>query len=133
MVVAVVYGRLTVLRLIRGVTPAIEFQKSFRRAGHALAGVLVVFAIVAQLWRTPPTYTASPTSLRGTGSGWPRSCSHRLSCPRRDRHADPLLLLQYLGAASLTAGVLTRGIGLVTAGPAATALLRWVVDAAPGH
>jgi hypothetical protein len=47
-IVAVEYGGLFVLRLVRGAEPATEFQKSFARAGHAHAGVLVIFAIVAQ-------------------------------------------------------------------------------------
>lgn len=48
-ILAVEYGGLTVLRVVRGNQPATEFQKAFATAGHAHAGVLVVFAIVAQI------------------------------------------------------------------------------------
>jgi hypothetical protein len=40
---------LTVLRIAGGRRPAAEFQKAFTRAGHAYAGVFVVFALVAQI------------------------------------------------------------------------------------
>ena len=43
-IVAVELGGLTMLRIVRGRQPATEFQKSFARAGHAHAGVLVIFA-----------------------------------------------------------------------------------------
>jgi hypothetical protein len=46
-ILAVEYGGLTVLRIVRGRQPATEFQKSFARAGHAHAGVFVLFALVA--------------------------------------------------------------------------------------
>ena len=48
-ILAVEYGGLTVLRIVRGHQPATDFQKSFARAGHAHAGVFVVFALVAQI------------------------------------------------------------------------------------
>jgi hypothetical protein len=34
------------LRLVRGTAPATGFQRSFARAGHAHAGVLVILALV---------------------------------------------------------------------------------------
>jgi hypothetical protein len=49
-IVAVEYGGWMLLRMVRGTTPATEFQKSFARAGHAHAGVFVVFALVAQIF-----------------------------------------------------------------------------------
>ena len=48
-ILAVEYGGLTVLRIVRGRQPATEFQKAFARAGHAHAGVFVVFALLAQV------------------------------------------------------------------------------------
>ena len=49
-IVAVEFGGLTVLRIVRGRQPATEFQKSFARAGHAHAGVLVVLALLALIY-----------------------------------------------------------------------------------
>jgi drug/metabolite transporter superfamily protein YnfA len=47
-ILAVEYG-VVMLRIVRGRQPATDFQKSFARAGHAHAGVFVVFALVAQI------------------------------------------------------------------------------------
>jgi hypothetical protein len=46
---AVEYGGVVMLRIVRGRQTATDFQKAFARSGHAHAGVLVVFALVAQL------------------------------------------------------------------------------------
>jgi hypothetical protein len=53
-ILAVEFGGLTVLRMVRGHRSATEFQKTFARAGHARAGhahagVLMMFALVAQI------------------------------------------------------------------------------------
>ena len=48
-ILAVEFGGLTVLRMVRGQQSATEFQKSFARAGHAHAGVFVVFLGVVAL------------------------------------------------------------------------------------
>jgi hypothetical protein len=46
--VAVEYG-VVMLRMVRGRRPATPFQRSFARAGHAHAGVLVILALVGQI------------------------------------------------------------------------------------
>jgi drug/metabolite transporter superfamily protein YnfA len=48
-VLAVEWGGLTVLRLVRGRRPATEFQRTFARAGHGHAGVFVLLALVSQI------------------------------------------------------------------------------------
>jgi hypothetical protein len=68
--VAVEFGGLFVLRLVRGRQPATPFQRSFARAGHAHAGVLVTLALVGQI-------LADAAALDGTG--WRRSCSRPAS------------------------------------------------------
>jgi hypothetical protein len=47
--VAVEYGGVVMLRMVRGRRPATPFQRSFARAGHAHAGVLVILALVGQI------------------------------------------------------------------------------------
>jgi hypothetical protein len=47
--IAVEYGGLFMLRMVRGQQPATPFQRSFARAGHAHAGVLVILALVGQM------------------------------------------------------------------------------------
>ena len=49
-IVAVESGGLYMLRIVRRQQPATGFQISFSRAGHAHAGVLVVFGLVCQLY-----------------------------------------------------------------------------------
>jgi hypothetical protein len=49
-IVAVEFGGWHMLRLVRGRVPATPFQVSFSRAGHAHAGVLVILALVGQLY-----------------------------------------------------------------------------------
>jgi hypothetical protein len=118
-VLAVEFGGITVLRMIRGRQPATEFQKAFARAGHAHAGVFVIFALVAQV-------LADAARLHGVGNLLARdgiwaaailfpagfflsSAGHGATKP------NGLIVLVYLGAAALAAGVLSLGIGLLTA------------------
>jgi hypothetical protein len=118
-VLAVEWGGLVVLRIVRRMQPATEFQKSFARAGHAHAGVFVVFALVAQI-------LADSAHLRGAANVLARdgiwaaailfpagfflsSAGSGVTQPNR------LIALLYLGVLALTAGVLALGIGLLTA------------------
>jgi len=48
-IVAVEYGGTFVLRAVRGKVPLTAFQRTFSRAGHAHAGVLVILSLVVQL------------------------------------------------------------------------------------
>ena len=112
------FGGWTVLRMVRGHQPSTEFQRTFARAGHAHAGVFVVFALVAQV-------LADAADLHGIANVLARdgiwaaailfpagfflsSAGRRVTAPNR------LIVLVYAGAACLTAGVLTLGIALLT-------------------
>ena len=67
-ILAVEYGGVTVLRIVRGRQPATELQKTFARAGHAHAGVLVLFALITQVLRWTPL---SRARLKFSGClGW---------------------------------------------------------------
>src|SRR3989337_1215303 len=48
-IVAVEYGGLFMLRVVRGGRAATDFQRAFFRAGHAHAGILVILALVTQI------------------------------------------------------------------------------------
>lgn len=48
-VLAVEWGGLTVLRLVRGKRPTTDFQRGFARAGHPHEGVFVILALVSQV------------------------------------------------------------------------------------
>lgn len=116
--VAVESGGIYLLRLIRGAAPATPFQLSFARAGHAHAGVLLILSLVVLLY-------ADAAGLEGpTGvvarSGVPAAAllmpgGFFFSSMGRDVHApNRLIVLVYLGAVSLAAGLVALGVGLLT-------------------
>jgi hypothetical protein len=117
-ILAVEYGGVTMLRIVRGQQPATEFQKSFARAGHAHAGVFVVFALVAQILADAADLDGVPDLLARDGI-WVAAilfpAGFFLSSAGRGRtRPNRLILLVYVGAAALTVGVLALGIGLLT-------------------
>jgi hypothetical protein len=117
-IVAVEFGGVTMLGIVRGHQPATEFQRSLARAGNAHAGVFVVFALVAQILADAPSSAARLTSSPERHLGARRPLPRRL-LPllrrSRDHATDRLIVLVYAGAVALTAGVLALGIGLLTA------------------
>jgi drug/metabolite transporter superfamily protein YnfA len=118
-ILAVELGGVTMLRIVRGGKPATDFQKSFARAGHAHAGVFVVFALVAQILADAADLDGFSDFLGRNGiwiaavlfpaGFFLSSASPGATQPNR------LIWLVYAGAVALTAGVLALGIGLLTA------------------
>jgi cytochrome b561 len=116
--VAVAFGGTFLLRVVRGSEPATPFQTSFFRAGHAHAGVLVLLSLVAQLY----------VDAAGLDGAWRRVAAQGvplaailmpagffLSAAGRGRERpNRLVVLVWLGAASLVAGVTALGVGLLT-------------------
>jgi hypothetical protein len=118
-IVAVEYGGTFLLRVFTGGVPTTDFQKSFFRAGHAHAGVLVILGLVG-------TVLVDATRLEGFWllvgrDGVPvgailMSAGFFLSAVGRGREKpNRLVVLLYLGAASVAAGVVTLGVGLLAA------------------
>ena len=118
-IVAVEYGGTFVLRVVRGRVPMTDFQRAFSRAGHAHAGVLVILALVAQI-------LADSIDLSGLAETVARSAiplaailmpaGFFLSSIGRGRSApNRLVVLLWVGAASLAVGAVTLGIGLLAA------------------
>lgn len=117
---AVEWGGAFLARTVGGQQQQTPIQQSFQRAGHAHAGVLVVLGLVCQLlvssteldgiWRTvarsgvPLAAILMPAgfflSVMGKGTLRPGRA----------------VVLIWVGALSLGAGVLTLGIGLLVAG-----------------
>lgn len=117
-IVAVEYGGLTVLRIVRGNQPATEFQKAFARAGHAHAGVFVVFAIVAQILADAAHLHGAINTLARDGI-WIAAILFPVgffgsSAGQGATKPNRLIVLLYVGIVALTAGVLALGIGLLT-------------------
>src|SRR5437773_6197529 len=48
-IVGIEFGGWFMTRIVRGAVPMTDFQKSFARAGHAHAGVLVSLGLVTQI------------------------------------------------------------------------------------
>lgn len=117
--VAVEFGGLVVLRMVRGRQPATSFQRSFARAGHAHAGVLVTLALVGQILADAAALDGVDGFLARTGiwvaailfpaGFFLSSAGHGRTEPNR------LIVLLYAGVVSLTVGVVALGIGLLTA------------------
>jgi hypothetical protein len=118
-IVAVEYGGLVMLRIVRGGQPATEFQKSFARAGHAHAGVFVVFALLAQILADAADLSGIANVVARDGI-WAAAILFPAgfflsSAARGATQPNRLILLVYAGAAALTASVITLGVGLLTA------------------
>ena len=116
-IVAIEYGGLFMLRVVRGSQPATRFQQAFFRAGHAHAGVLVTLALVclvlADAIRLAGPWAflarnAVPAAAILMPAGFFLSAAGRgVEKPNR------LILLLYLGAALLALGVISLGVGLL--------------------
>jgi hypothetical protein len=121
--VTVESGGVFLTRVVRGKVPANALQTSFFRAGHAHAAVLLVLSIailgVIDNADLPPVLDVIardgvPIAAILMPAGF------FLSVLGRDpQKPNRLIVLLWLGAASLTAGLLAAGIGLVIAGASA--------------
>ena len=115
-VVTIAYGGTFVLRVVRGDVPANDLQRSFYRAGHAHAGVLVVLGLLVLLL-VDGQAVGQPWSGLSAGVLWSAvliPAGFFLSVVGRDpQRPSRLLLLLWLGAAVLTVGLVAAGLGLI--------------------
>ena len=117
-IVAVEFGGWYVLQLVTGRQEATPFQKTFARAGHAHAGVLVSLALICQLFADAAALEGPLASVARSGvplaailipAGYFFSSTGRgVTEPNR------LIVLIYAGAISLALGVVALGIGLIS-------------------
>lgn len=118
-VATIAFGGTFVLRVTRGSVPATEFQRRFFRAGHAHAGVLVILALATQPFVDAAAMTGVAGFLARSGvavAAILMSAGFFLSAIGRDvQRPNRFIALLWLGAASLVAGVLTLGVGLLVA------------------
>jgi hypothetical protein len=117
-IVAVEFGGWYVLQLVTGRQEATPFQKTFARAGHAHAGVLVILALICQIFADAAGLEGLPATLARTGvplaailipAGYFFS-----SAGRGATEPNRLIVLVYAGAISLALGVVALGIGLIS-------------------
>jgi hypothetical protein len=116
---AVEYGGYFMLRTVRGRRQVTAFQQSFFRAGHAHAGVLVILSIVSLLVADAAN-VSGPLSFFARNGIWIAAilmpAGFFLSASGRDvKQPNRFVILLYLGIASLSLGVLSLGISLLTA------------------
>ncbi len=121
--VTVESGGYFLTKVVRRHVETNDLQKGFFRAGHAHAAVLLVLSIVILL---VVDQVSLPAPLEVVArSGVPVAAvlmpaGFFLSVLGKDpQQPGRLIILLWLGAASLTAGLLAAGIGLVLAGAAA--------------
>jgi hypothetical protein len=118
-IVTVEIGGWYMTTIVRGMQPLTDFQKSFARAGHAHAGVLISLSLICLL-------LADAAGLDGLlgwiarlgvplaaillpGGFFASSAGRGLVQPNR------FFPIVWAGAASLALGVLSLGLGLLTA------------------
>ena len=121
-VVTIAYGGTFVLRVVTGGQPANRLQKDFYRAGHAHAGVLVILGLVVLILTSSPGVPGWANS-GGTAVLWAAilmPAGFFLSVIGKDpQRPSKLIVLLWLGAAALTVGLVSAGVGLVLAGSTA--------------
>lgn len=119
LVVTVAYGGTFVLRVTTGQQPANELQRSFFRAGHAHAAVLIILGLlVLVLVSSPGVPGWSRTGADGVlWAAVLMPAGFFLSVTGRDpQRPNRLLVLLWVGAGVLTFGLVSAGVGLVIAG-----------------
>ncbi|OKI87609.1 hypothetical protein [Micromonospora sp. CB01531] len=118
-IVTIQVGGWFMTRIARGEVPMTDFQKSFARAGHGHAGVLVLLSLVALLY-------VDATGLSGvflwiarlgvpvaailmSAGFFASSAGRNVTAPNR------FVWVLWVGALALAAGVVCLGVGLLTA------------------
>ncbi len=117
--VTVTSGGYFLTKVVTGKVPTTAFQTAFFRAGHAHAGVLIVFGLVCLLLTEATALAGFWRWLAGTGVlvaaiAMPAGFFFSAMGKGRERPSRWIAIL-YLGALSLVAGLITLGIGLLTA------------------
>ena len=117
-IVAVEFGGWYVLQLVTGRQQATPFQKTFARAGHAHAGVLVSLALICQIFADAASLSGPVATIARTGVPLAAiliPAGYFFSSARRGAtEANRLIVLIYAGAISLALGVVALGIGLIS-------------------
>lgn len=112
-------GGFFLIKVGTGTVPATGFQQGFFRAGHAHAGVLIIFGLLCLLLTEATTLTGGWAWLARTGVLvaailMPAGFFFAAMGPGRQRPSRWIVLL-YLGAGMLVVGLATLGVGLLTA------------------
>lgn len=118
-IVGIEFGGWFMTQLVQDKVKMTQFQKTFARAGHAHAGVLVTLSLVTLVLADAAAVDgplgwlariATPTSAALISAGFFFSSMGRGEVVKPNR----LIWLVWLGALSLAVGVVTLGLGLLT-------------------
>ena len=119
-IVTIQFGGYFMTKIVRGQVPMTDFQKSFARAGHAHAGVLVILGLVCVLLAEATDLAGAWRWLAATGvlvAAILMPAGFFLSAMGAGRTSpNRAVLLLPAGAAVLAAGVVTLAVGLLVAG-----------------
>lgn len=115
--VTVTSGGAFVARIATGAQHATDFQRSFYRAGHGHAGVLIILGLICLILTEATSLTGFWHWLAGTGVllsaiVLPAGFFFAAMGPGRTRPNKAIIIL-IAGAAVLIAGLITLGIGLI--------------------
>lgn len=112
-------GGMFLMRLARGDLPATPFQQSFARAGHGHAGMFITLGLITAVLTDATTLEGAAAWIARGGvpaAAILMPAGFFFSSMGKDRTTpNRLVWLIWLGALSLTAGLATLGIGLLTA------------------
>jgi len=118
-IVTIQIGGWYMTRIARGAAPLTDFQKSFARAGHGHAGVLVLLSLVGLLYVDATGLSGALLWIARLGlpvaailmpAGFFAS-----SAGQNATGPNKLVWVLWIGALSLAAGVISLGVGLLTA------------------
>lgn len=118
-VVTIAYGGTFLLKVARGDVAVNDFQRRMFRAGHAHAGVLIILGLVVRLCLQHPAVPAWSSALASLVlyAAILMSAGFFLSAIGRDPQGpNRWIILLWVGAASLTVGLVGAGAGLIVAG-----------------
>ncbi|WP_166344832.1 hypothetical protein [Phytoactinopolyspora limicola] len=106
-------------RIIRGKTPATDFQRAFARAGHGHAGMFVTLGIVAAILTDATDLDGAAAWLARSGVAiaailMPAGFFFSSMGAGRTK-PNGLIVLVWTGAIVLAAALITLGVGLLTA------------------
>ncbi|MCO5968169.1 hypothetical protein [Actinoallomurus soli] len=118
-IVTIEFGGWFMTRIARGGVPMTDFQRSFARAGHGHAGVLVLLGLIGLLYADATGLTGvllwtarlgvPVAAILMSGGFFAASAGRGATAPNR------FVWILWIGALSLAAGVLSLGLGLLTA------------------
>jgi hypothetical protein len=116
-IVTIQVGGWFMTRIARGEVPMTDFQKSFARAGHGHAGVLVILSLVGLLYADATDLTGVllwtarlgvPVAAILMSAGF-----FAASAGRNATEPNRFVWVLWTGALSLAAGVISLGVGLL--------------------